>query len=599
MQRVVDFLSGGISLGFQQWSNWKARRILDARIRVSPLDRIGRLAVYTAIFGRKDSLQEVRTFPGVDFFCFTDDPTLNSRSWRIVLAQPSSADPRMAAKIYKILPHRYFPEYDYSLWVDGTHTPAIDLRYLVWKFLETSDLALFRHPRRSCIYDEMDACLTYNKGNADQICRQREKYLKENYPPHNGLAACTVILRRHGIEAVAKAMESWWEEINRYSARDQLSFNYVAHRHQLKYALIPGDVYHNHFFTFMQHRRPDLETLRVGWILNGSRETPSSRIMGENVHDHLVAHGVASTILFRPDVRYASSLNLSRAQIDAMLNHNVNLIVIVKLGRGPNLDYLLARCRKTGIQVVYALCDLPSSLMLSKADAIIANSDEFRNIIPRQHHSKLHILFDGYEHDPALHKQHHDSRRLRLCLVTSWVWDKVPCISELPDGVSLKIIGPGPDVLETSFRKSHVFRDSGFAFDYVPWDAATVVPEILECDVGILPWSQIGETQRVKSSNRLIMLHSLGMPVIASPVPSYLNLVRQGENGFIARTQSEWLEFIRFLRDNPEKRRHIGEAARAAVIDLYSKETQSEQYLSVFKEVLAASRITHCGQVTT
>jgi len=34
-------------------------------------------------------------------------------------------------KIYKILPHRYFPEYEFSLWVDGTHTPDIDVRYLI------------------------------------------------------------------------------------------------------------------------------------------------------------------------------------------------------------------------------------------------------------------------------------------------------------------------------------------------------------------------------------------------------------------------------------------------------------------------------------
>jgi hypothetical protein len=327
----------------------------------------------------------------------------------------------------------------------------------------------------------------------------------------------------------------------------------------------------------------------VGWILNGGRETASSRIIGDNVHEYLVAQGVGSKILFRPESRITSRLNLARDEIDAMLNHNINLLVIVKLDRGPNLDYLLARCKKAGIQVAYAVCDLPSSPMLSKADAIIATSDEFRRLIPRRHQAKLHIVFDGYEHDGSRRKEHHDQRQLMLCLVSNQVWDKVPCIPELPDGVSLKIIGPGPKILRSSFPGSRLFRDSRFAFEYVAWDAATVVEEILECDAGILPWPRIGKAERIKSSNRLVLFQSLGMPVIASPVPSYMSLVRQGQNGFMARTASEWLEFIRLLRDDPERRRSMGETARADVVDRYSKVKQGELYLSVFTKILAGS----------
>jgi glycosyltransferase involved in cell wall biosynthesis len=433
----------------------------------------------------------------------------------------------------------------------------------------------------------MTACITYNKGNPDQIRRQMEAYLQEGYPRQNGLATCTVILRRHHAGVVVQAMEAWWEEINRYSVRDQLSFDYTVHRKHLKYAVIPGHVYRNHFFRFTEHRQPDAGAPRVGWILNGSPETASARIMGDNVHEYLTGRGVPSKILFRPEARMVYGLNLARTEIDALLNHNINLLVIVKLDRGPNLNYLLARCKKGGIRVVYGLCDLPSRGMLAKSDAIIATSDEFRKLIPRRHRTKLHIVFDGYEHDHSRHKQHHDQRRLKLCLISNQVWDKVPCIPELPEGVSLKIIGPGPQILATSFRRSRVFRDSKFAFEYVGWDAATVLDEALECDAGILPWPRIGKAERVKSSNRLLLFQSLGLPVIASPVPAYVSQVRQGENGFIANTTHEWLDLIRLLRDNPDKRRSIGEAGRLDVVDHYSKAKQGELYLSVFRKILA------------
>jgi glycosyltransferase involved in cell wall biosynthesis len=586
MMRPLRFVGGALQLALNSWKNWRAERVLDHRARRYPLDTVGRVVVYTAIHGGRDELRDARPFPGVDYVCFTDDKELRSRTWKIVVAEGGPDDPRMRAKTSKILPHRYFPDHEYSLWVDGTHVPAVDPRYLCLKYLQTHDIALFRHPIRSCIYDEMDACLRQNRGNAEDIRRQRERYLHEGYPRHNGLATCTVILRRHHAGHVVEAMEEWWQEINRFSVRDQLSFNYVAHRRGLHYAAIPGHIYRNHYFRFAPHQRPDAAAPAVGWILNGGRETASSRIMGDNVHEHLTARGLYSKLLFRPDARITSRLQLAREQCDEMLRHNINILAIVKLDNGHNLDYLLGRCRKMGIKVVYAVCDRPSPRMLAAADAVIANSEEFRTVIPRKHHHKLHVVFDGYEHDPALRKKHHDRRALTLCLVTNQVWDAVPCIPELPEGVSLKIIGPGPEILAGSFRGSRVFRDSPFPFTYVPWSEETAVAEILECDAGIIPWPNVGAAERLKSANRLVLFMSLGMPVIASPVPSYLPLVRTGENGFIARRPDEWRDCIRLLRDDPSRRLALGEAARQDVVDRYSKEKQGELYLRILDQVL-------------
>ena len=44
-------------------------------------------------------------------------------------------------------------------------------------------------------------------------------------------------------------MESWWEEVKYNSKRDQLSFNYIAWLHNLKFNYIEGDLRNNEFFT--------------------------------------------------------------------------------------------------------------------------------------------------------------------------------------------------------------------------------------------------------------------------------------------------------------------------------------------------------------
>jgi len=62
----------------------------------------------------------------------------------------------------------------------------------------------------------------------------------------------------------------------------------------------------------------------------------------------------------------------------------------------------------------------------------------------------------------------------------------------------------------------------------------------LDCDVGIIPWPEVGPAQKVKSINRLVTFMAFGIPVIASPIPSYLEIVKNGENGYMAETSEEW-----------------------------------------------------------
>ena len=446
---------------------------------------------------------------------------------------------------------------------------------------------MFAHHARNCIYDEMKACVHYGKGNADLIRRQEDAYRREGYPAQNGLATCTIILRNHRLAHVKRAMEDWWTEIERHGIRDQLSFNYVAHRHSLSYTAIPGNVYSNHFFRVTAHRQPDRSALSVGWVLNGSEETASARFMGYNMHQQFLSMGVRSRILFRPAHRYAASINLEVEQIDEILRHNINVLVIVKLDSGRALNYLILRCRQFGIKLVYAACDVPlCRKLIANADAVLLPSQEFLHVVPRKYRHKLFVVFDGYEHDASVRKVHHAARKLKLCLVTNRVWDRLPCLDSLPEGVTLKIVGPGPDMLKELFPGSAVFRDSPFNFEYVSWNAATVLREILECDAGIVPWPRIDKEVRVKSANRLVLFMSLGMPVVASPVPSFLEIVRGGINSFIARAGHDWLRHIVSLRDDPALRASMGENARKETVPRFSKEKQAGVYLDALTNVL-------------
>lgn len=212
--------------------------------------------IYTAIFGDYDSLKEPRfEVANCDFICFTDNPNLQSKYYKIHVVKSTNKDPVRSAKIYKILPHKYLKDYEYSLWVDGSVTiQKLNFQEIVDKYLKTKDIALFKHPVRDCIYEEFEECKRLRKDDVTIMNKQIKKYRMEGYPSHAGLAEGTVILRRHNSANSKKLCEAWWKEISQHSRRDQLSFNYVSWKTGIKYSHIQGTTKDNAYLSVSPHR---------------------------------------------------------------------------------------------------------------------------------------------------------------------------------------------------------------------------------------------------------------------------------------------------------------------------------------------------------
>jgi hypothetical protein len=215
------------------------------------------ITVVTALFGgRLELLEPGFASADVAFVAFTDDPDVRSRWWTVKLVpRDSGTTPRRQAKRYKVLPHEYLPHSEYSLWIDSDVSLAVDPNDLVARHLKDSDLALFTHPWRDCIYDEAEVCADIGLDSPERIRRQIERYRSEGYPPRNGLHACRILLRRH-TPAIRALNEAWWAEITRDSVRDQISFGYVCWRLGVAVRLLPGMAYENPFFRYRPQPNP-------------------------------------------------------------------------------------------------------------------------------------------------------------------------------------------------------------------------------------------------------------------------------------------------------------------------------------------------------
>ncbi len=79
---------------------------------------------------------------------------------------------------------------------------------------------------------------------------------------------------------------------------------------------------------------------------------------------------------------------------------------------------------------------------------------------------------------------------------------------------------------------------------------------------------------------------SCAIPTILSPVGVNSEIIQHGENGFLANTDEDWLNYLSLLIENPDLRKKLGENARKTVEEKYSVEVNKHLYLKAIQEVL-------------
>lgn len=120
----------------------------------------------------------------------------------------------------------------------------------------------------------------------------------------------------------------------------------------------------------------------------------------------------------------------------------------------------------------------------------------------------------------------------------------------------------------------------------VYWRKESELKDLSAIDIGIMPlpddaWS------RGKCGFKGLQYMAMGKPAVMSPVGVNNDIIEHGVNGFLARTQEEWIEILSLLIIDEELRKKIGERGRKTVEERFSFQSQKERYLSIFRDLLA------------
>jgi hypothetical protein len=195
-----------------------------------------KLVVYTALFGDYDELKDpLNNYEKCIFICFTDNTLLKSKIWNIEIVEENEKTNILKNRKYKILPHRYFPKYEYSLYVDANILIKDDPWKLVEKESLDYDLVIPNHFSRESNYDEAKILIRTGRVEIIKLYKQTITYILDGYISQTKMGENNIIFRKHN--SLINFSEKWWSEFQIGVHRDQISLPYLIWKYKILYKI--------------------------------------------------------------------------------------------------------------------------------------------------------------------------------------------------------------------------------------------------------------------------------------------------------------------------------------------------------------------------
>jgi glycosyltransferase involved in cell wall biosynthesis len=125
----------------------------------------------------------------------------------------------------------------------------------------------------------------------------------------------------------------------------------------------------------------------------------------------------------------------------------------------------------------------------------------------------------------------------------------------------------------------------GLRARFTRWSAATEVPSLHNFDVGIMPLDD-DERSAGRCGFKAIQCMAVGVPVVASPVGSAVEIIDGSTTGLLARSSEEWKERLVRLATQPLLRQEMGHAGRALIARRYSVQSNLTELVGAFEQAV-------------
>lgn len=213
--------------------------------------------IYTAITGEYDDLIEPAfTDANIRYICVTNNDNLKSDVWEILKIKDVSLSNVMLARRIKLLPWEYFEsDNELNIWVDANLPIKGDLLEYAGMYMHDKGMLCFPHSDRCCICDEAAAVITHRPDVKKDVILQTAEYMKKGMPMDFGLYETGCMVRDFSNPKVKKLMLDWWNEIVKYTYRDQISLPYVCWKNKYLPDICDQSIWWNKWIGVNKHNK--------------------------------------------------------------------------------------------------------------------------------------------------------------------------------------------------------------------------------------------------------------------------------------------------------------------------------------------------------
>jgi len=120
-------------------------------------------------------------------------------------------------------------------------------------------------------------------------------------------------------------------------------------------------------------------------------------------------------------------------------------------------------------------------------------------------------------------------------------------------------------------------------YTFIAWNKQTEWQDLAKIDIGIMPLES-SEWEEGKCGFKALQYMALNIPAIASPTRANLQIISEGENGFICHTNEEWQTKLKRLLLDESLRKRFVKNGRENIKYHFSKTSWKATYLAILSE---------------
>ena len=114
--------------------------------------------------------------------------------------------------------------------------------------------------------------------------------------------------------------------------------------------------------------------------------------------------------------------------------------------------------------------------------------------------------------------------------------------------------------------------------EYIPWRNSTILNDLRRIDIGLMPLVIDSVLNEARFSRKMVIYMSMSIPFVAQDIGLNKIVVKNGVNGFLTRTEDEWIEKLSRLIEDRRLRQEMGANGRKIATEQYDIRDAARRY---------------------